>query len=81
MRNEIVNNSKNDSKFVFCVFVLNAIALLGCWLPLSALAKTPTDAGVLQQQIERDKLPALPLRPLRPSAAADAAPDIAWLSL
>ena len=76
MNNEIVNNSKNDYKFVFCVFVLNAIALLGCWLPLSALAKTPTDAGVLQQQIERDKLPALPLRPLRPSAAADAAPDI-----
>ena len=77
MDNEIVNNSKIDYKFVFCIFVLSAFALLGCWLPLSALAKTSTDAGVLQQQIERDKLPVLPLRPLRPSAAADVAPDIA----
>lgn len=77
MNNEIVNNSKIDYKIDFCVFFLIAIVLPAAWWPLSALAKTPTDAGVLQQQIERDKLPVLPLRPLRPSVAADAAPDLA----
>jgi len=76
MNNEIVNNSKIDYRSYFCVFLLVAIVLLAaCW-PSSAQAKTATDAGALQQQIERDKLPAVPLRPLRPGAAAGAAPDI-----
>ena len=79
MNNEIVNNSKIEYKCDFCVFLLTftTFAALATWWPASAHAKTLADAGVLQQQLERDKVPAVPLRPLRPSAAADAAPDIA----
>lgn len=79
MNNDIVNNSKIDYKYDFCVFILTTITialLAACW-PSSAQAKTPTDAGVLQQQIERDTLPAVPLRPLRPATGTDVAPDIA----
>ena len=79
MNNDIVNNSKIDYKYDFCVFILTTITialLAACW-PSSAQAKTPTDAGVLQQQIERDTLPAVPLRPLRPATGTDVVPDIA----